>query len=505
MPTTDINLWAIANDWTGDTLRAGWGIINNNFWVVQADLTTHINDNTNPHSVTKSQVGLSEVDNTSDSQKPISTAAAAKNTTQDNAIALNTAKVWITPTQASDITANNAKNTYPSWDASKVSNLPADQNTVNTTLQSNIDTKQDTLVSGTNIKTINGDSVLWSGNIVITWGGAVDSVNTQTGVVVLTTWDIAEDTDKNYITDTEKTVIGNTSGVNTGDQDISGIATNATDIDNIELKTDFITVTQAVNLDTIESDTADNTSNRNLVKVSANDTTWGVLNWKLVAWANISFVEWNDWGDETLTISSTGWTGDTITTTVNTIKKDSTAGTWDTYWILAWAVNGVNTTYTTSAWVFVSGSLTVYRNGKRLVQGTWEDWVETTPWSWIFDFNTAPETWDVLDVEYSDQDVTSNALIVDKDVQTVTTNYTALQTDWIIFVDASSWAITITLPATSWVDRVGIVIKKVDSSWNSVTIATPWSETIDNASTSVLNTPFQSQSIGTDWTNYFIL
>ena len=38
------------------------------------DLTAHINNKTNPHSVTKEQVGLGNVDNTSDVNKPISTA-----------------------------------------------------------------------------------------------------------------------------------------------------------------------------------------------------------------------------------------------------------------------------------------------------------------------------------------------------------------------------------------------------------------------------------------------
>jgi hypothetical protein len=89
--------------------------------------------------------------------------------------------------------------------------------------------KQDTLVSGTSIKTINSTSLLGSGDIVI--GGAVDSVNTQTGVVVLDTDDIAEGTNK-YVTSAEKTILSNTSGVNTGDQDISGIATNASNITN---------------------------------------------------------------------------------------------------------------------------------------------------------------------------------------------------------------------------------------------------------------------------------
>lgn len=41
---------------------------------VQTNLETHINNKFNPHEVNKAQVGLSEVDNTSDANKPISTA-----------------------------------------------------------------------------------------------------------------------------------------------------------------------------------------------------------------------------------------------------------------------------------------------------------------------------------------------------------------------------------------------------------------------------------------------
>ena len=54
----------------------------------------------------------------------------------------------------------------------------------------NISTKQDTLVSATNIKTINGESVLGSGDIVISSGGAVDSVAGKTGVVTLVKGDV---------------------------------------------------------------------------------------------------------------------------------------------------------------------------------------------------------------------------------------------------------------------------------------------------------------------------
>ena len=44
---------------------------------VQSNLTNHIDDTDNPHEVTKAQVGLGNVDNTSDANKPVSTAQQA--------------------------------------------------------------------------------------------------------------------------------------------------------------------------------------------------------------------------------------------------------------------------------------------------------------------------------------------------------------------------------------------------------------------------------------------
>jgi hypothetical protein len=41
------------------------------------DLTTHTGNTANPHSVTKAQVGLGNCDNTSDANKPVSTATQA--------------------------------------------------------------------------------------------------------------------------------------------------------------------------------------------------------------------------------------------------------------------------------------------------------------------------------------------------------------------------------------------------------------------------------------------
>ena len=65
--------------------------------------------------------------------------------------------------------------------------------------------------------TITGDGTAGNPFVAIGGGGAVDSVNGQTGVVVLDTNDISEVTNKKYVTDAQLTVIVNTSGTNTGD------------------------------------------------------------------------------------------------------------------------------------------------------------------------------------------------------------------------------------------------------------------------------------------------
>lgn len=135
-----------------------------------AQIDTHIANTSNPHSVTKTQVGLSNVDNTSDLNKPISTAT-----------------------------------------------------------QTALNNKQDTLISGTNIKTINSTSILGSGDIVISGGsGAVDSVNGQTGVVVLDADDISDDSTINKFTTSSD--ISKLAGIEAGAEvnNISDI--NATDL-----------------------------------------------------------------------------------------------------------------------------------------------------------------------------------------------------------------------------------------------------------------------------------
>lgn len=81
-------------------------------------------------------------------------------------------------------------------------------------------------------------------------------------------------------------------------------------------------------------------------------------------------------------------------------QVDQSAGTSDTYGILAGLVNSSNTQYTVSLGSYITGSLTVFLNGQLQTQGTSEDWVETTPASGTFDFVTAPTTGDLITAVY---------------------------------------------------------------------------------------------------------
>jgi hypothetical protein len=171
--------------------------------------------------------------------------------------ATTTKKITLTQVKTS-LALNNVDNTS---DANKP---------VSSAQQTALDAKQATLVSGTNIKTINGSSVLGSGNISISsavaWGGVTGTLSNQTdlqtaldgkvdentaitgatktkvtydakGLVTAgadaTTADIASSTDKRYVTDAQLVVVGNTSGTNTGDNatnsQYSGLAASKQD------------------------------------------------------------------------------------------------------------------------------------------------------------------------------------------------------------------------------------------------------------------------------------
>ncbi len=96
-------------------------------------------------------------------------------------------------------------------------------------------------------------------------------------------------------------------------------------------------------------------------------------------------------------ISATGGGGGSFGSADITIDQTPSNGT---YGLLGGAVNGINTTYTVSTTIYITGTLTVYLNGLLQLQGPLDDWQETTPGSGTFDFNTAPLTGDIITVTY---------------------------------------------------------------------------------------------------------
>jgi hypothetical protein len=92
-----------------------------------------------------------------------------------------------------------------------------------------------------------------------------------------------------------------------------------------------------------------------------------------------------------------------------------------------------------------------------------------------------------------------------KNVATKTANYTALQSDDIIRGDATSGAITITLPTAVGNSGEIFHIKKIDSSANAVTIATTSSQTIDGALTQPILTQYQNITVVSNGSGWDIL
>lgn len=72
----------------------------------------------------------------------------------------------------------------------------------------------------------------------------------------------------------------------------------------------------------------------------------------------------------------------------------------------------------------------------------------------------------------------------------------------VVLVDASAAAVTITLPAPE--DSARVVVKKIDSSGNSVTVATPNTETIDGASSDSISTQWKGKAYSANAADYYV-
>ena len=90
-------------------------------------------------------------------------------------------------------------------------------------------------------------------------------------------------------------------------------------------------------------------------------------------------------------------------------------------------------------------------------------------------------------------------------ITTKNANYSATSSDETILSNASAGAITITLPTAVGATGKTYVVKKIDSSANTVTMATTSSQTIDGTLTRVFSNQYTGAQVQTDGSNWYIL
>ena len=89
---------------------------------------------------------------------------------------------------------------------------------------------------------------------------------------------------------------------------------------------------------------------------------------------------------------------------------------------------------------------------------------------------------------------------------TKTSNYTIGSSDTVIFADATSGAVTITLPAASSTGGYRFYVKRIDSTLaNSCSIARSGSDTIDGQTSVSLSLQYESLTLVSDGANWYII
>ena len=158
---------------------------------------------------------------------------------KSSGISINASQVSDFQTSVTNNTAvllNTAKNSYPTADQTKLAAITG-TNTGDETAATIKSKLGITTLSGSNT----GDQTLAglggvASNTAITGATKTKITYDTKGLVTsgtdATTADIAASSDKNYVTNAQLTVIGNTSGTNTGDQNLASVLTQGTDAGN---------------------------------------------------------------------------------------------------------------------------------------------------------------------------------------------------------------------------------------------------------------------------------
>ena len=87
----------------------------------------------------------------------------------------------------------------------------------------------------------------------------------------------------------------------------------------------------------------------------------------------------------------------------------------------------------------------------------------------------------------------------------VTGSGPALVGDFLLLVDATAAAVTISLPAAETARGAVIVTKKTDASANTVTLDPNGSETIDGASTRVITAQYDALTVACDGNQWWVV
>lgn len=88
---------------------------------------------------------------------------------------------------------------------------------------------------------------------------------------------------------------------------------------------------------------------------------------------------------------------------------------------------------------------------------------------------------------------------------TKTSNYTISNTDTVVFADATSGNVTITLPTASSITGYRFYVKRIDGSGNSCSIARSSSDTIDGQTSISLSQQYTSLTIVSDGNAWYIV